>query len=48
MGSTVNSALMRGRQAASFEVGYFAALMITELAPTPCRRTGFHMMTSSL
>ena len=40
--------LMRGRQASSLVVGYFAALMMTDAAPTPCRRTGFHMITSSL
>ena len=46
--STENRLLMRGRQASSFEVGNLAALMMTDAAPTPCSRTGFHITTSSL
>src|SRR5215472_11927166 len=39
---------MRVRQSLSFPAGCVLALMMLEAAPTPCKRTGFHMMTSSL
>src|SRR6516225_8888674 len=35
------------RQGSNFPAGWVLALMTLEAAPTPCSRTGFHMMTSS-
>src|SRR5262249_43594597 len=38
----------RVRQSPSLPAGCVLALMMLEAAPTPCNRTGFHIMTSSL
>src|SRR6266852_3779729 len=43
-----NRQLTCSRQTSILPAGWVFALMMLEAAPTPCRRTGFHMINSSL
>src|SRR5438445_9688514 len=43
-----NRQLICRRQASSLPAGWVFALRMLETAPTPCNRTGFHMINISL
>src|SRR4029077_12471740 len=43
-----NRQLICRRQTSSLPAGWVFALMMLEAAPTPCSRTGFHMINNSL